>query len=173
MLIPALCPEHPLLLVFPPTGRLPSTLSAADSYSAVFEVSVGTDKYLPNRYWEADSLAGRERGIASPASQGSTICSGHVAVPVRDPWGLRGRDCLCGQRDGGTRTVGRKPITRSVVRTDTATDRAASGASARDRTADEPAIGMGKNTAVASSLRCLNSSIVRPVPYQPLATRRP
>jgi hypothetical protein len=30
MLSPALCPEHALLLAFPPTGRLPSTFSAAD-----------------------------------------------------------------------------------------------------------------------------------------------
>src|SRR5271166_4748365 len=39
MLNPALSPEHALLLAFPPTGRLPSTLSAADCWSALFEVS--------------------------------------------------------------------------------------------------------------------------------------
>ena len=39
MLIPALSPEHALLLAFPPTGRLPSTLSAADLCSALFEAS--------------------------------------------------------------------------------------------------------------------------------------
>ena len=36
---PALCPGHALLLAFPPTGRLPSTLSAADAWSALFEAS--------------------------------------------------------------------------------------------------------------------------------------
>ena len=39
MLIPALSPEHALLLAFPPTGRLPSTLSAADLWSVLFEAS--------------------------------------------------------------------------------------------------------------------------------------
>ena len=39
MLIPARSPEHALLLAFPPTGRLPSTLSAADLWSVLFEAS--------------------------------------------------------------------------------------------------------------------------------------
>ena len=37
MLIPALSPEHAPLLTFPPTGRLPSTISAADLRPALFE----------------------------------------------------------------------------------------------------------------------------------------
>ena len=39
MLSPALSPEHALPLTFPPTGRLPSTVSAADLGSALFEAS--------------------------------------------------------------------------------------------------------------------------------------
>ena len=39
MLNPAQSPEHALLLAFPPTGRLPSTLSAADLWSVLFEAS--------------------------------------------------------------------------------------------------------------------------------------
>ena len=39
MLIPAQSPEHASLLAFPPTGRLPSTLSAADLWSVLFEAS--------------------------------------------------------------------------------------------------------------------------------------
>jgi hypothetical protein len=39
MLTPALSPEHALLLTFPPTDRLPSTLSATDLSSALFEAS--------------------------------------------------------------------------------------------------------------------------------------
>jgi hypothetical protein len=39
MLIPAQSPEHALLLAFPPTGRLPSTLSAAGLWSVLFEAS--------------------------------------------------------------------------------------------------------------------------------------
>ena len=36
---PALSPAHALPLAFPPTGRLPSTLSATDLWSALFEAS--------------------------------------------------------------------------------------------------------------------------------------
>ncbi len=36
---PALCPGHALLLAFPPAGRLPSTISATDLRSALFEAS--------------------------------------------------------------------------------------------------------------------------------------
>jgi hypothetical protein len=36
---PALCPGHALLLTFPSTGRLPSTISAADLKPALFEAS--------------------------------------------------------------------------------------------------------------------------------------
>ena len=39
MLNPALSPEHALLPTFPSTGRLPSTLSAADLWSVLFEAS--------------------------------------------------------------------------------------------------------------------------------------
>jgi hypothetical protein len=39
MLIPAQSPENALLLAFPPTGRLPSTLSATDLWSVLFEAS--------------------------------------------------------------------------------------------------------------------------------------
>jgi hypothetical protein len=39
MLIPAQSPEHASLLAFPPTGRLPSTLSAADLWWVLFEAS--------------------------------------------------------------------------------------------------------------------------------------
>src|SRR5580693_4270589 len=39
MLSPAPSPEHALLLAFPSTGRLPSTLSATDSSSVLFEAS--------------------------------------------------------------------------------------------------------------------------------------
>jgi hypothetical protein len=39
MLSPALSPEHALRLAFPSTGRLPSTLSAADLWSVLFEAS--------------------------------------------------------------------------------------------------------------------------------------
>jgi hypothetical protein len=36
---PALSPGRALLLAFPPAGRLPSTISATDSWSALFEAS--------------------------------------------------------------------------------------------------------------------------------------
>jgi hypothetical protein len=39
MLSPAPSPEHALLLAFPSTGRLPSTLSATDLSSVLFEAS--------------------------------------------------------------------------------------------------------------------------------------
>ena len=55
---PALCPGHALLLAFPPTGRLPSTLSAADVWSALFEASsVLRSRPTPRAFRVGDALA--------------------------------------------------------------------------------------------------------------------
>src|SRR5208283_5304926 len=63
MLNPALSPEHALLLAFPPTGRLPSTLSAADCWSALFEVSSvlrsrPTPRLFPDSFVSSTSCRG-------------------------------------------------------------------------------------------------------------------
>src|SRR3954454_6006775 len=64
---PALSPGHALLLAFPPAGRLPSTISAADSWSALFEASqVLCSRPTPRLFHDGFASSASRRGPAPP-----------------------------------------------------------------------------------------------------------
>jgi hypothetical protein len=64
---PALSPGRALLLAFPPAGRLPSTISAADLWSALFEASqVLCSRPTPRLFHDGFASSASRRGPAPP-----------------------------------------------------------------------------------------------------------
>jgi hypothetical protein len=78
---PALCPGHALLLTFPPAGRLPSTISAADLWSALFKASqVVCSRSTPHLSRDGFASSASRRGPAPPWRFGRNEIS---QVPTR------------------------------------------------------------------------------------------
>jgi hypothetical protein len=64
---PALSPGRALLLAFPPAGRLPSTISATDLWSALFEASlVLCGRPTPHLSRDGFASSASRRGPAPP-----------------------------------------------------------------------------------------------------------
>src|SRR5271166_5726604 len=102
MLNPALSPEHALLLAFPPTGRLPSTLSAADCWSALFEVSSvlrsrPTPRLFPDSFVSSTSCRG-PLSLARPRAKRGLPGSDAILSNVMWPQTPAGRQRLALRR---------------------------------------------------------------------------